>query len=575
MKVSRQARIIALLVIDTAFFFLEVIVGYAVGSLALVADSFHMLNDVLSLIIALYTIKLATAPSSSANSYGWQRAEILGALINGVFLVALSVTIALEAIGRFITPSDITNPKLIVVVGSLGLASNIVGLFLFHEHGHGGHSHSHGPIALPEPADDEPASGGGLGRARSNSIPSLYQHPAETRAQIIEAAHEIEIEREVAMSPPTHARFTSSGSRRYRRGSGSHSRPRAARSGSNSAPVPPLVGSNETRPPTGAGTGAQPADLTASEHSEATAVGESSPTQTPSYAQVAAPHTHTHKHKHVHLAQDADVAERGTGAAHHGHAHGHGAGDAHGDDGHVHDDADKDDGGDHAHGHGHSHGSMNMHGVFLHVLGDALGNIGVIAAGLVIWFCKGDWRFYFDPGVSLVITCIIFSSAIPLVKSASIILLQGVPNHVSLEAVRASVKAVGGVASVHELHVWQLSESTVVASVHVLIVPGSDYMAVANGIRAQMHTHGVHSVTIQPEFVPDDYDEHAADQEGTACLIRCPPDSCGADTCCPPIAQAQTQTGMLVDVDEADEHAHDHANGNGHGHDHNHAGHSH
>lgn len=130
----------------------------------------------------------------------------------------------------------------------------------------------------------------------------------------------------------------------------------------------------------------------------------------------------------------------------------------------------------------------------------SLGNVGVIAAGLVIWFCEGRWTLYFDPGVSLFITCIIFSSALPLVKSASYILMQGVPSHVSLDAVRNSIRSVPGVVSVHELHVWQLSESTVVASVHVLIRPGRDYMEVASGIREGMHTHGIHSVTIQPEF---------------------------------------------------------------------------
>lgn len=77
--------------------------------------------------------------------------------------------------------------------------------------------------------------------------------------------------------------------------------------------------------------------------------------------------------------------------------------------------------------------------------------------------------------------------------------MQGVPSHVSLEAVRSGVKGVSGVVSVHELHIWQLSESTVVASVHVMIVPGAEYMEVANGIRAIMHQHGIHSVTIQPE----------------------------------------------------------------------------
>jgi zinc transporter 1 len=69
----------------------------------------------------------------------------------------------------------------------------------------------------------------------------------------------------------------------------------------------------------------------------------------------------------------------------------------------------------HGHGHGHSHGgSMNMHALLLHVLGDALGNVGVIATGLVIWLTEWRYKFYFDPLVSLLITVIIFSSALPL-----------------------------------------------------------------------------------------------------------------------------------------------------------------
>ena len=64
-------------------------------------------------------------------------------------------------------------------------------------------------------------------------------------------------------------------------------------------------------------------------------------------------------------------------------------------------------------GHARS-GSMNMRALVLHVLGDALGNAGVIATGLVIWLSNLSWKYYFDPIISLVITCIIFSSALPL-----------------------------------------------------------------------------------------------------------------------------------------------------------------
>jgi zinc transporter 1 len=64
-------------------------------------------------------------------------------------------------------------------------------------------------------------------------------------------------------------------------------------------------------------------------------------------------------------------------------------------------------------GHGHG-GSMNMRALVLHVLGDALGNVGVIATGLIIWLTSWSFKYYCDPVISLVITAIIFHSALPL-----------------------------------------------------------------------------------------------------------------------------------------------------------------
>lgn len=57
---------------------------------------------------------------------------------------------------------------------------------------------------------------------------------------------------------------------------------------------------------------------------------------------------------------------------------------------------------------------MNMHALLLHVLGDALGNVGVIASGLIIWLSDWKWKYLSDPTISLVITVIIFTSALPL-----------------------------------------------------------------------------------------------------------------------------------------------------------------
>lgn len=74
-----------------------------------------------------------------------QRAELLGALANAVFLLALCMSIALDAGTRFIEPEEVERPKLVLIVGAVGLALNVLGLALFADHGHshGGHDHSH------------------------------------------------------------------------------------------------------------------------------------------------------------------------------------------------------------------------------------------------------------------------------------------------------------------------------------------------------------------------------------------------------------------------------------------------
>ena len=71
MALSKSTRIIILLAIDSVFFFIELVIGYAVHSLALVADSFHMLNDVLSLCVGLWAVKVAQKKTTSTTyTYG-------------------------------------------------------------------------------------------------------------------------------------------------------------------------------------------------------------------------------------------------------------------------------------------------------------------------------------------------------------------------------------------------------------------------------------------------------------------------------------------------------------------------
>merc|ERR1719500_2263427 len=133
-----------MLIMVLSYCMAEVFVGYSENSLALVADSFHMLSDALSLVVALYGIKLASRGAHKAwsgmySTYGWGRSEVLTTLINGVFLVALCLTILLSAIERLVERESVRQPELVFWVGTGGLLVNVLGLVIF-----GGHSHSHG-----------------------------------------------------------------------------------------------------------------------------------------------------------------------------------------------------------------------------------------------------------------------------------------------------------------------------------------------------------------------------------------------------------------------------------------------
>jgi len=142
-------------------------------------------------------------------------------------------------------------------------------------------------------------------------------------------------------------------------------------------------------------------------------------------------------------------------------------------------------------------------------MGDALGNIGVIVTALLIWLTTFEGRYYFDPAVSLIITIIILASAIPLCRAAGRILLQAVPVGMSIDEITADIESLPRVIEAHHLHVWQLSDTKLVASLHVKVdceVQGAgsaSYMHLAREIRSCLHGYGIHSSTIQPEFMTE------------------------------------------------------------------------
>ncbi len=132
MRGQANHRLLAISLTLTATVMIVQIVGAIwTGSLALLADAAHMFADSSALVIALIASLVAARPANDRNTYGYQRAEVFGALINAVILIALCVWIAVEAVQRLLDPAEVEIAGgLMIVVATVGLVANAVSLWL-------------------------------------------------------------------------------------------------------------------------------------------------------------------------------------------------------------------------------------------------------------------------------------------------------------------------------------------------------------------------------------------------------------------------------------------------------------
>jgi cobalt-zinc-cadmium efflux system protein len=169
--------------------------------------------------------------------------------------------------------------------------------------------------------------------------------------------------------------------------------------------------------------------------------------------------------------------------------------------------------------HSSREGSLNVRGAYLHVLGDALGSLGAVAAAGII--ALTGWTLA-DPIVSILLSLLILVGAARLLRESTDILLEAVPRHVSMAEVQRRMRGVPGVAAVHDLHVWTVASGMVAMSGHAVVPDLEAHPEVLEGIRAEMSAMGIGHVTIQLEVehgcegCDDDWDAAAAPQLGHA-----------------------------------------------------------
>ncbi|MBZ5496845.1 MAG: cation diffusion facilitator family transporter [Acidobacteriia bacterium] len=149
--------------------------------------------------------------------------------------------------------------------------------------------------------------------------------------------------------------------------------------------------------------------------------------------------------------------------------------------------------------------NLNLRGAFLHVLGDIMGSLGAISAGIImsVW----GW-FLADPVVSLVVAALILYSSWRLMRDSVDVLLEGTPRHLDIGAILSDLGSVDGVLSVHELHVWSITSGLPAMSCHIVLRSDADSSAVLKTLSRLMRTrHRIEHTTIQIEkdeaFVPE------------------------------------------------------------------------
>ncbi|KAF8202282.1 CDF zinc transporter [Pholiota molesta] len=318
------------LAISIAFFGAEIAVGFKTKSLALIADAFHYLNDIVAYAIAFTAAYLQERGQHTHSfTYAFHRAELVGAFFNGVFLLALALSICLQSLERFVHVQVVDSPKLVLIIGSIGLLLNIISAFVVHDHHGHGHGHGHADVV--------------------NDAIELTSNP---QRDLIHATHNHRVD------PP----------------------------------------------------------VTTAQH------------------------------------------------------------------------------------------NLGLVGVLVHLLGDAMNNIGVIVAAVIFIKLTSPKRFYADPAVSLAISFVIFASAIPMTLKSGRILLEASPIYLDLAKVKEDLLSIPNVLAVHDLHVWHLSQSVILGSLHVCVPLGTSMEQWEKTERSLQHCfeeYGVSHVTISPETYRD------------------------------------------------------------------------
>ncbi|KAE9393476.1 cation efflux protein [Gymnopus androsaceus JB14] len=462
-------KIFYFLLLNMCYMLVQMLYGVWTNSLGLISDAIHMAFDCMAIGVGLFASVMATWEPNETFTYGYGRIETLSGFANGIFLILISIFIVFEAIQRIMDPPEMETSQLLLV-SSLGLAVNLFGMFAMGGHHHGGHSHSHGHSHGNE----------GHGHSHIASPP--------TSAAVHSHSH--------SHSPPPTSNTEHSHSHSHEHSShaaSEHSHEGGGHSHSHSA----VDNHSHSHSSDQGHSHSHSVDDHCHSHSDehghshSHSVDDHSHSHSNNHSEENHSHSHSHPHSNslptplpekqlkrnflgpaLHLNDDLMPDSPLTPSYSFTH-------DEHYEKHHAEAPAPNLHNHSHAPSHeGHSH---NMRGVFLHVMADTLGSVGVIISTLLIQFY--GWTG-FDPIASLFIAILIAASVIPLVVDTGKVLALDIDERATnIQKALAELSSIEGLSSYSSPRFWPKDATSLIGSIHIQLAPSA----------AAYDPHGPHS----------------------------------------------------------------------------------
>nr|XP_050026507.1 proton-coupled zinc antiporter SLC30A2-like [Dermacentor andersoni] len=547
--VSARRRLICASILCLTFMLFELVGGILANSLAIATDAAHLLTDFASFMISLFSLWMGARPATKRLSFGWYRAEVIGALTSVIMIWAVTGVLVYMAIQRMINKEYNIDATIMLISASVGVVVNIImGLALqIHPTSPLGHSHGseesarrfellstepfvpHGTTASemdssrqcsrlnvfrsvdprvelatgslqamsPQHVSEVGPSGHSASAPSMSSPPYNPSGPETPSAHHTEAPDAVDTE---AMTPhedateqrgaPLDAVGPPPGSQRAKsstspEGSGALDFA-AIRSGANQH-LPGIVSTSRNVSENAAGT-------------PGTATGAASVHGQPGVPQHdlrTSPdgQTRSPDDRHTSAGSLAQTLPQQPGA---GAAPAPVAGSV---------SASPDPPPPRSSQESRGVMNINVRAAFIHVLGDLIQSVGVLVAAIVIYFCPSCGVV--DPVCTLMFSVIVLVTTLAILREALNVLMEGIPHSVDYHQVKRLLLSVDGVARVHDLHIWALSLDKLAVSAHVVLVPGADAMSVRRSAsRTIRRNFDVFKLTLQMEEFEEGIRQH-------------------------------------------------------------------